>query len=305
MDLSISDSPYVDKLLLQSPMELDGSSFHPTPNPAHFTPQDSPSNISNASEPSIPKKKGRKGHNKSRAGCFNCKKARIKVGHSNPKRMSLFGWRNIKQCKENKPTCDYCAHRDLNCEWPNVHINQQNGAASLVVDNNNQMMRHDANLVMEPLSPLVIPMEPHIQGPVFTMQDFRLFQFFRNSAYPHQPIGNDSVWRHEIPCMASSVCVPTHFFVYLSLTKSITSMISSYTLCSPSPPLNSPPPPIQHLKWTPWRSPTALKRSHLLIPPYRVASQASKREMPCWPLASPCYFRAASSKMDWLSLWCL
>lgn len=28
------------------------------------------------------KKKGRKGHSKSRRGCYNCKRARIKVSHS-------------------------------------------------------------------------------------------------------------------------------------------------------------------------------------------------------------------------------
>jgi hypothetical protein len=30
------------------------------------------------------KKRGRKGHSKSRTGCFNCKKARIKVLHTSP-----------------------------------------------------------------------------------------------------------------------------------------------------------------------------------------------------------------------------
>jgi hypothetical protein len=45
-------------------------------------------------------------------------------------------------------------------------------------------------------------------APVFTMQDFRLFNHFIQDAYPHHPIGNDSVWKHEIPCIASNVSCP-------------------------------------------------------------------------------------------------
>lgn len=44
--------------------------------------------------------------------------------------------------------------------------------------------------------------------PVFTMHDFRLFDHFIQVAYPHHPVGNDSVWTHEIPSLASDVRIP-------------------------------------------------------------------------------------------------
>ena len=42
-------------------------------------------------------------------------------------------------------------------------------------------------------------------GPVFNMVDFRLFHHFIQAAYPYHPIGNDSVWMHDIPSIASNV----------------------------------------------------------------------------------------------------
>ncbi|TGO45925.1 hypothetical protein BCON_0355g00040 [Botryotinia convoluta] len=41
-------------------------------------------------------------------------------------------------------------------------------------------------------------------SPVFSMVDFRLFHHFIQEAYPHHPIGNDSVSTHEIPSIASN-----------------------------------------------------------------------------------------------------
>ncbi|KAE8448950.1 hypothetical protein EG329_008746 [Mollisiaceae sp. DMI_Dod_QoI] len=109
---------------------------------------------------------GRKGHTKSRAGCLNCKRARIK-------------------CKENRPSCDYCAHRGLECRWPEVHINQM------------------GTMILRPTPPASVPLNPLVSGPVYTSQDFRLFHHFLQTAYPHHPIGNDSVWTHEVPAIAS------------------------------------------------------------------------------------------------------
>jgi len=130
------------------------------------------------------KKRGRKGHTKSRTGCFNCKRARIKVGlpYTISRCLTYIG-----QCKENRPSCDYCAHRGLKCEWPIIQINQI-GA-----------------LIRGPSPDASIPPRPQTQLPVFTLQDFRLFNFFIQSAHPHHPMGNTSVWKHEIPCLASDV----------------------------------------------------------------------------------------------------
>ncbi|KUJ12226.1 uncharacterized protein LY89DRAFT_225053 [Mollisia scopiformis] len=111
-------------------------------------------------------KRGRKGHTKSRSGCLNCKRARIK-------------------CKENRPSCDYCAHRNLKCEWPDIHVNQI------------------GTLIRKPTPVVSVPINPQTRDPVYSAQDFRLFYHFIQYAYPHHPLGNDSVWTHEIPAIAS------------------------------------------------------------------------------------------------------
>lgn len=98
-------------------------------------------------------------------------------------------WLNTQQCKENRPICDYCLHRDLECQWPDIQIN------------------HTGALVQKRASQSapILSMNPQLPMPVFAMQDFRLFNHFIQSAYPHQPIGNDSVWKQEIPSIASDV----------------------------------------------------------------------------------------------------
>jgi hypothetical protein len=133
------------------------------------------------------KRRGRKGHTKSKAGCYNCKKARIKVCS---KPSSKSGKRlNYTQCKENRPSCDYCSHRDLICEWPDLQVYQVNQGGTMI----------------RKATPAPIPATIHTQGPVFTMQDFRLFNHFIQTAYPHHPPLNDSVWTHEIPSIAADV----------------------------------------------------------------------------------------------------
>lgn len=96
---------------------------------------------------------------------------------------------NYIQCKENRPSCDYCSHRGLKCEWPDLQINQVNQVGTII---------------RKP-TPSPIPASVQTQGPVFTMQDFRLFNHFIQTAYPHHPPLNDSVWTHEIPSIASDV----------------------------------------------------------------------------------------------------
>ena len=98
-------------------------------------------------------------------------------------------WLNYIQCKENRPSCDYCSHRDLQCEWPDLQITQVNQGGAMI----------------RKAMPAAIPATIHTQGPVFTMQDFRLFNHFIQTAYPHHPPLNDSVWTHEIPSIASDV----------------------------------------------------------------------------------------------------
>ncbi|KAI6778766.1 Sterol uptake control protein-like protein [Emericellopsis cladophorae] len=81
----------------------------------------------------------RKGHTKSRRGCFNCKRRRIK-------------------CQETHPACGHCVKTGLKCEYP--------------------------------------------AAPQITHQDMRLFQHFLTHCYPHHPLKQESVWTHEVPCIA-------------------------------------------------------------------------------------------------------
>jgi hypothetical protein len=33
----------------------------------------------------------------------------------------------------------------------------------------------------------------------------RFFQHFLVQCYPHHPLGNESIWTHEIPCLSQNV----------------------------------------------------------------------------------------------------
>ncbi|KAI5862331.1 hypothetical protein GGS23DRAFT_571901 [Durotheca rogersii] len=92
----------------------------------------------------------RRGHTKSRRGCYNCKRRRIK-------------------CQETRPACGHCVKTGLNCEYPAV--------------------------------PQVVH-QPQHQVPLFSLQDMRFFQHFLLTCFPHHPLGNDSIWTHEIPCLS-------------------------------------------------------------------------------------------------------
>ncbi|KAM3558298.1 hypothetical protein MY1884_004057 [Beauveria asiatica] len=92
----------------------------------------------------------RRGHTKSRRGCYNCKRRRIK-------------------CQETHPACGHCVKTGLKCEYP---------AAPQIVH------------------------QPHQQIPLFSLQDMRFFQHFLTQCYPHQPLKQEEVWTHEIPCIA-------------------------------------------------------------------------------------------------------
>ena len=97
----------------------------------------------------------------------------------------------VSKCKENRPSCDYCAHRGLQCEWPELQINQ----VGVVI----------RNVMQNAVPELAVPATPQSNLPVFTMQDFRFFQHFIDSAYPHHPIDNDWQWTHDVPSMACDV----------------------------------------------------------------------------------------------------
>ncbi|KAI0445596.1 C6 zinc finger protein [Xylaria telfairii] len=94
----------------------------------------------------------RRGHTKSRRGCYNCKRRRIK-------------------CQETRPSCGHCVKTGLKCEYPLV-----------------PQITH----------------QPQHQIPLFSLQDMRFFQHFLLTCTPHQPLGNDSIWTHEVPCLSQN-----------------------------------------------------------------------------------------------------
>ncbi|KAI1816393.1 C6 zinc finger protein [Poronia punctata] len=94
----------------------------------------------------------RRGHTKSRRGCYNCKRRRIK-------------------CQETRPACGHCVKTGLKCEYPLV-----------------PQITH----------------QPQHQIPLFSLQDMRFFQHFLLNCTPHHPLGNDSIWTHEVPCLSQN-----------------------------------------------------------------------------------------------------
>ncbi|KAI1117540.1 C6 zinc finger protein [Nemania sp. NC0429] len=113
----------------------------------------SPTTSAMAGSNSDPKAKlERRGHTKSRRGCYNCKRRRVK-------------------CQETRPSCGHCTKTGLKCEYPLV---------SQIVH------------------------QPQHQIPLFSLQDMRFFQHFLLTCSPHQPLGNDSVWTHDVPCLSQN-----------------------------------------------------------------------------------------------------
>jgi hypothetical protein len=85
----------MDLFMQDSPSDASSETVHSTSLFA-VTPNEqagqSPPSQSAPSEPAQPRKRGRKGHSKSRTGCFKCKRARIKVRDRNFVRMGKQAW---------------------------------------------------------------------------------------------------------------------------------------------------------------------------------------------------------------------
>ncbi|KUJ10794.1 uncharacterized protein LY89DRAFT_595727 [Mollisia scopiformis] len=113
----------------------------------------------------IPAIRPRKGHKKSRAGCFNCKTRKIK-------------------CQENRPSCHNCIRRIEKCVYPNAKTSSALAAART----------HSPDLVPR--------MSMQSTPTLFTMTDLRLFQHYLQEAYPHLPVSNDKTWLSQVPLIA-------------------------------------------------------------------------------------------------------
>ncbi|KAH7401663.1 hypothetical protein BKA66DRAFT_112360 [Pyrenochaeta sp. MPI-SDFR-AT-0127] len=146
--------PSLSMLSPQDPSMLDSSS------------SDSPtlSDCRTDSAPPLPRKPiPRKGHTKSRRGCFNCKRRRIK-------------------CNERHPECNHCIKAGLQCDYPaNIIQATQRSPTS-------PHPQEVGNLRSTP--------------GMFSMADMRLFHHFLITAYPHLPVGADKIWITVIPSFA-------------------------------------------------------------------------------------------------------
>ena len=47
--------------------------------------------------------------------------------------------------------------------------------------------------------------QPQHQIPLFSLQDMRFFQYFLLQCFPRHPIGAETIWTHEIPCLSQKV----------------------------------------------------------------------------------------------------
>ncbi|KFZ01854.1 hypothetical protein V501_09761 [Pseudogymnoascus sp. VKM F-4519 (FW-2642)] len=147
--------------------------------------QSVPSRGSSSLEPPKPRSNSqlgpRKGHKKSRGGCFSCKRRKIK-------------------CQETLPSCLNCLRRSLECKYPEVLPHELDVMTVL----RRQITRPSAALQSTPT--------------LFTMDDMRFFQHFILNAYPHLPVNNSQVWIQTVPAFSHNYDYLMHSMLGLAAT---------------------------------------------------------------------------------------
>lgn len=109
------------------------------------------------------KQRIRIGHRKSRHGCYNCKKRKIK-------------------CQETHPSCWNCMKHKLECKYP---IQKPLSALKELAPES-------------PICPITLQNTPTM----FSMVDMKFFHHFLTVAYPHLPMGKDLAWTTQVPLAA-------------------------------------------------------------------------------------------------------
>jgi hypothetical protein len=102
---------------------------------------------------------------------------------------------HIHQCQETKPSCENCVLKGLECKYPSKTDQKILRRPSCSSRSNSAVVRSDEPQLAPTLSPPTS----------FTMDDMRFYHQFLTVAYPHLPLGNDSVWLQEIPIIAQQV----------------------------------------------------------------------------------------------------
>ncbi|OBT64742.1 hypothetical protein VE03_05854 [Pseudogymnoascus sp. 23342-1-I1] len=141
---------------------VPSTSYLPRDNSSSTSPGTIHSSTSNSTNSPINNALLRRVHTKSRRGCLNCKRRRIK-------------------CPENHPDCTQCTKRGLTCEWPEIQIEQTGNDGKRVAR--------------------AIPRQVDSPN-TFSIQDFRLFNHFIKECHPSHPLGNEEAWTHDIPSIA-------------------------------------------------------------------------------------------------------
>ncbi|KAF2759468.1 hypothetical protein EJ05DRAFT_536776 [Pseudovirgaria hyperparasitica] len=143
----------------------------------------------------------RKGHTKSRRGCFNCKRRKIK-------------------CQENLPVCHHCSKAGLICEYPKTPVYLQQiskNTEKSVEDVSEKQARTALTLARDSIIGSCRPIINMTGTPgTFDLQDMRFFHHFLQHGYPHLPIGADEVWVTTLPAIAHQYAYLTHAIMALS-----------------------------------------------------------------------------------------
>lgn len=148
----------------------------PTPNSSSGS-SDTPARVKRRPIP-------RKGHTKSRGGCANCKKRKVK-------------------CDEVSPACGACRRLGYDCLYYEnrlqVRPRREEPAAAAAAAGK--------ALIINQTPAKTLSCEPSW----FTLNDMRFFQHFLFSAYPSLPLDGWEIWR-EVSQMAHQVCSITQQF---------------------------------------------------------------------------------------------
>ncbi|KAB5566453.1 hypothetical protein GE09DRAFT_1055998 [Coniochaeta sp. 2T2.1] len=117
----------------------------------------------------------RKGHTKSRNGCLNCKRRKVK-------------------CQETLPECGHCVRIGLRCQYPP----EKPSSTTLIY------LSSSSPFSVSTPSP-ALPLQA---TPTFTPTDMRFFAHFLLKAYPPLPIHGAPIWQGEVAQIS-------HHFEYL------------------------------------------------------------------------------------------
>lgn len=135
----------------------------------------SPTPSSNGHQPGAKRRPiPRKGHTKSRAGCPNCKRRKVK-------------------CDEVTPVCGPCKRLGLECEYAQTHVAR----------------RKESQLASRLAVGRTVPQPLSMYSGSFGFTDLRFFQHFLISAFPPLPVGGRYVWQY-ISQMSHEVCQYLH-----------------------------------------------------------------------------------------------